>query len=140
MLRHASARWAGGLKDGKGTIDSASGALKGVPYTFSQRFEDAPGTNPEELIAAALGACFSMAFSSELGKAGMTPQSIDTRASLTFEKTNVGFTITTIHLDTTAKVPGADRAKFLAAAEAAKRTCPVSRVLNANITLDAKLG
>jgi len=140
MLRHASARWAGGLKDGKGTIDSASGALKGVPYSWSMRFEDAPGTNPEELIAAALGACFSMAFSGELGKAGMTPQSIETKASLTFEKTNVGFTITTIHLDTTAKVPGADRAKFLAAAEAAKKTCPVSRVLNANITLDAKLG
>ena len=140
MLRHASARWAGALKDGKGTIDSASGALKGIPYSYSMRFEDAPGTNPEELIAAAHAACFSMAFSGELGKAGMTPQSIDTRASLTFEKTNVGFTITTIHLDTTAKVPGADRAKFLAAAEAAKKNCPVSRVLNANITLDAKLG
>jgi len=140
MLRHASARWAGGLKDGKGTIDSASGALKGIPYSYSMRFEDAPGTNPEELIAAAHAACFSMAFSGELGKAGMTPQSIDTKASLTFEKTNVGFTITTIHLDSTAKVPGADRAKFLAAAEAAKKTCPVSRVLNANITLDAKLG
>jgi len=140
MLRHASARWAGGLKDGKGTIDSASGALKGIPYSYSMRFEDAPGTNPEELIAAAHAACFSMAFSGELGKAGMTPQSIDTRASLTFEKTNVGFTITTIHLDTTAKVPGADRAKFLAAAEAAKKNCPVSRLLNANITLDAKLG
>ena len=140
MLRHASARWTGGLKDGKGTIDSPSGALKGIPYTWSMRFEDAPGTNPEELIAAAHAACFSMAFSSELGKAGMTPQSIETKASLTFEKTNVGFTITTIHLDSTAKVPGADRAKFLAAAEAAKKTCPVSRVLNANITLDAKLG
>jgi len=140
MLRHASARWAGGLKDGKGTIDSASGALKGIPYSYSMRFEDAPGTNPEELIAAAHAACFTMAFSGELGKAGMTPQSIDTRASLTFEKTNVGFTITTIHLDTTAKVPGADRAKFLAAAEAAKKNCPVSRLLNANITLDAKLG
>ena len=140
MLRHASARWTGGLKDGKGTIDSPSGALKGIPYTWSMRFEDAPGTNPEELIAAAHAACFSMAFSSELGKAGMTPQSIETKASLTFEKTNVGFSITTIHLDSTAKVPGADRAKFLAAAEAAKKTCPVSRVLNANITLDAKLG
>jgi len=140
MLRHASAHWAGGLKDGKGTIDSKSGALKGVPYSWSMRFEDAPGTNPEELIAAALAACFSMAFSSELGKAGMSPQSIDTKASLTFEKTNLGFTITTIHLDSTTKVPGADRAKFLAAAEAAKKTCPVSRVLNANITLDAKLG
>jgi len=140
MLRHASARWTGGLKDGRGTIDSPSGALKGIPYTWSMRFEDAPGTNPEELIAAAHAACFSMAFSSELGKAGMTPQSIETKASLTFEKTNVGFTITTIHLDCTAKVPGADRAKFLAAAEAAKKTCPVSRVLNANITLDAKLG
>ena len=140
MLRHASARWTGGLKDGRGTIDSPSGALKGIPYTWSMRFEDAPGTNPEELIAAAHAACFSMAFSSELGKAGMTPQSIETKASLTFEKTNVGFSITTIHLDCTAKVPGADRAKFLAAAEAAKKTCPVSRVLNANITLDAKLG
>jgi osmotically inducible protein OsmC len=140
MLRHASARWTGGLKDGRGTIDSPSGALKGIPYTWSMRFEDAPGTNPEELIAAAHAACFSMAFSSELGKAGMTPQSIETKASLTFEKTNVGFSITTIHLDSTAKVPGADRAKFLAAAEAAKKTCPVSRVLNANITLDAKLG
>jgi len=140
MLRHASAHWAGGLKDGKGTIDLPSGALRGVPYSFAQRFEDAPGTNPEELIAAAEAACFTMAFSGALEKAGMTPQSIDTKASLTFEKTNVGFTITTIHLDTTAKIPGADRAKFLAAAETAKKTCPVSRVLNANITLDAKLG
>ena len=140
MLRHASARWVGGLKEGKGSVDTASGALKGVPYSWSMRFEDAAGTNPEELIAAAHAACFTMAFSGELGKAGMTPQSIDTRASLTFEKTNVGFTITTIHLDTTAKVPGADRAKFLAAAEAAKKNCPVSRLLNANITLDAKLG
>lgn len=139
MIRHASAHWGGGLKDGNGTIDSKSGALKSVPYSYSRRFEDAPGTNPEELIAAAHAACFSMAFSSELGKAGMTPQSIDTKASLTFEKTNVGFTITTIHLDSTARVPGADRAKFLLAAETAKKTCPVSRVLNANITLDAKL-
>lgn len=139
MLRHASARWTGGLKDGKGTIETASGALWGVPYSWSMRFEDLPGTNPEELIAAAHAACFSMALSGELGKAGMTPESIHTKASLTFEKTNVGFTITTIHLDTTAKVPGADRAKFLVAAEAAKKTCPVSRVLNANITLDAKL-
>lgn len=139
MLREASARWGGSLKDGKGTISTGSGMLKDMPYTWRMRFEDAPGTNPEELIAAAHAACFTMAFSSELGKAGMTPQTIDTKASLAFEKTNVGFTITTIHLDTTARIPGADRSKFIAAAEAAKKTCPVSRVLNANITLDAKL-
>lgn len=139
MLRHANAHWTGGLRDGKGSIATESGALRGVPYSFPQRFEDAPGTNPEELIAAAHAACFSMALSSELGKAGMTPESIDTKATLTFDKTNVGFTITAIHLDTTARVPGADRTKFISAAESAKKTCPVSRVLNTNITLDAKL-
>jgi osmotically inducible protein OsmC len=139
MIRNASAHWQGGLHDGKGTIATGSGALKGVPYSFAKRFENEPGTNPEELIAAASAACFSMALSGELGKAGYTAEAIDTKASLTFEKTNVGFSITTIHLDLTAKVPGADKAKFLAAAEAAKKGCPVSRVLNANITLDAKL-
>jgi len=139
MLRKASAQWGGGLKDGRGTVSTGSGALRTVPYSFPMRFEDAPGTNPEELIAAAHAACFSMALSGELGKVGYTPEAIDTSATLTFEKTNVGFSITTIHLDTTAKIPGADPAKFLAAAEAAKKGCPVSRVLNANITLSAKL-
>jgi len=139
MQRKASARWTGSLKDGGGTVSTGSGALRTLPYSFAMRFEDAPGTNPEELIAAAHAACFSMALSGELGKVGYTPEAIDTSATLTFEKTNVGFSITTIHLDTTAKIPGADPAKFLAAAEAAKKGCPVSRVLNANITLSAKL-
>lgn len=139
MQRRASAQWKGGLKDGKGTVSTASGAVKSVPYSFAMRFEDAPGTNPEELVAAAHAACFSMAFSSELGKAGYRPESVDTKATLNFEKTDAGWSVTSIHLDVSAKVPGADPAKFQAAADAAKKTCPISRLLKTDITMSAKL-
>jgi osmotically inducible protein OsmC len=139
MERKASAQWKGGLKDGKGTISTASGALKGLPYGFSMRFEDAPGTNPEELVAAAHAACFSMALSGELGKLGYRPDSIDTRATLAFEKGDAGWSTKSIHLDVAAKVPGADPTKFQSAAEAAKKGCPISRLLNTTITLAARL-
>ena len=139
MERKASAQWNGGLKDGHGTISSQSGALSETAYSFHTRFEDGPGTNPEELIAAAHAGCFSMAFSAELGKAGMNPVSVATTATATFEKTNAGFTITKIHLATVAKVPGATKEAFDAAAAAAKVGCPISRVLKSEITLDAKL-
>ncbi len=139
MERKASAQWKGGLKDGKGTVSTASGALKGVAYAFSMRFGDEPGTNPEELVAAAHAGCFSMAFSSELEKAGYHPESIETRATLDFQKTDAGWTATSIHLDVTAKVPGADPAKFQTAADAAKKGCPISRLLKADITVTAKL-
>jgi osmotically inducible protein OsmC len=140
MVRTASAHWAGGLKDGKGTVSSASGVLKDTQYSFSTRFENGVGTNPEELVAAAHAGCFSMALSGQLGNAGMTAEAIDTKASLTFEKTDAGFTVTSIHLDVTAKIPGADAAKFEEAAQNAKKGCPISRLLNTNITMDAKLG
>jgi osmotically inducible protein OsmC len=139
MTRTASAHWAGGLKDGKGTVSTASGVLKDTQYSFSTRFENGVGTNPEELVAAAHAGCFSMALSAQLGNAGMTAESIDTKASLTFEKTDAGFTVTAIHLETTAKIPGADQARFDEAAQNAKKGCPISRLLNTNITLDAKL-
>jgi osmotically inducible protein OsmC len=139
MTRTASAHWAGGLKDGKGTVSTASGVLSETQYSFSTRFEDGKGTNPEELIAAAHAGCFSMALSGQLGNAGMTAESIDTKASLTMEKTDAGFTITAIHLDVTAKIPGASQDKFNEAAQNAKKGCPVSRVLNTNITMDAHL-
>ena len=139
MKRTANAHWTGGLKDGKGTISTPSGVLKDTQYSFSTRFENGVGTNPEELIAAAHAGCFSMALSAELGKAEMTPTSIDTVANLTMEKTDAGFTITAIHLDVKAKIPGADPQKFEAVAQAAKKGCPVSRVLNADITLVAEL-
>ena len=139
MKRTASAAWRGGLKDGGGTVSTASGALEDVAYRFSTRFEDAPGTNPEELVAAAHAGCFSMALSSELGKAGLRSERIDTRATLDFDKTDAGWTVKSIHLDVSARVPGADPAKFQAAAQAAKRTCPISRLLKAEITMSAKL-
>jgi len=139
MQRNASAHWTGGLKDGKGTVSSASGILKNTPYSFSTRFESQPGTNPEELIAAAHAGCFTMALSAQLGAAGMTAQSIDTTATVTLEKQDAGFAITAVHLQVTAKIPGAEQSKFDQAAKNAKEGCPVSRVLNANITMDAKL-
>jgi osmotically inducible protein OsmC len=139
MIRKASARWDGGLKDGKGVVSAHSGAFRNLPYTFATRFEDKPGTNPEELIAAAQAGCFSMALSAELGKAGLHPQSVETDADLTLEMLPGGPTITAIHLRVNARVPGADKAKFEAAAEAARKGCPVSRALNAKITLEAKL-
>ena len=139
MKRKASAVWKGGLKGGNGTMSSDSGVLADTQYSFSTRFENGIGTNPEELIAAAHAGCFSMALASELEKAELTPESISTNSTLTFEKTDAGFTITTIHLDVVAKVPDADAAKFAEIANAAKGGCPVSRVLNAEITMDAKL-
>ena len=139
MKRKASAVWQGDLKSGKGSISTESGTLKETQYSFSARFENGVGTNPEELIAAAHAGCFSMAFSAELGKAGFTPAAIHTPATITMEKTDAGFTVTESHLDMTAKIPGIDRAKFAAIANGAKTGCPISRLLNAKVTLDAKL-
>ncbi len=139
MQRKGSARWSGGLKDGKGTVSTPSGVLKDAQYSFSTRFENGIGTNPEELIAAAHAGCFSMALSAQLGNAGLTAESIDTTATVTLDKTDAGFSITSSHLDVTVKIPGADKAKFEEAAKNAETGCPVSRVLNAKITMDAKL-
>jgi len=139
MKRKASAVWTGGLKDGKGTISTESGVLKQTQYSFGTRFENGPGTNPEELIAAAHAGCFSMAFSAELGKAGITPQSIESSATVTLEKSDAGFTVTSSHLEVKAKVPGADQAKVTEIANAAKAGCPISRLLKATITMDAKI-
>ncbi len=139
MKRNASAHWAGSLKEGKGTVSTESGVLSKTQYSFSTRFENGTGTNPEELIAAAHAGCFSMAFSAQLGNAGLTPESIDTSASLTFEKLEAGFTVTSIHLETKAKVPGASKEAFDTAAANAKAGCPISRLLNTTITLDAQL-
>ncbi|HXB59397.1 MAG TPA: OsmC family protein [Candidatus Acidoferrales bacterium] len=139
MQRKASAVWRGGLKDGKGAITTDSGTLKDTQYSFSTRFESGVGTNPEELIAAAHSGCFAMAFSAELGKAGLTPESINATATVTLDKTDAGFTITQSHLDVTVKVPGADKNKVLEIANAAKAGCPISRVLNAKVTMDAKV-
>ena len=139
MQRSGSAHWQGGLKDGKGTVSTASGVLSQTQYSFSTRFENGVGTNPEELIAAAHAGCFSMALSGQLDAAGLKAEAIDTTATVTMEKTDAGFTITKVHLDLKAKIPGGDEAKFQTAAANAKAGCPVSRVLNAEITLDAKL-
>jgi osmotically inducible protein OsmC len=139
MKRSASAVWRGGLKDGKGAISTDSGVLSGTQYSFGTRFENGIGTNPEELIGAAHAGCFSMALSAQLGEAGLTAESIRTQATVTLEKTDAGFTITAVLLDVTAKVPGATRTAFETAAANAKAGCPVSRVLNAAITMDAKL-
>ncbi len=139
MKRKASAVWQGGLKDGKGTISTDSGVLAETQYSFSTRFEDGIGTNPEELIAAAHAGCFSMALSGQLGNAGMTAESINTTATVTLEKTDAGFTITKVHLDVTARIPGAEQAAFETAANNAKAGCPISRLLKTEITMDAKL-
>jgi osmotically inducible protein OsmC len=140
MQRKASAVWKGGLKDGKGTVSASSGVLSNTPYSFGTRFENAAGTNPEELIAAAHAGCFSMALSAQLGQAGLTPESINTTATLSLDKLEAGWAITAVHLDVTARVPKADDAAFQKAAENAKSGCPVSKVLNAKITMTAKLG
>ena len=139
MRRKASAIWNGGLKDGQGTISTDSGVLSGTPYSFSTRFEEGTGTNPEELIAAAHAGCFSMALSGQLGQAGLTAESIKTTATVRLEKTDAGFAITSVHLDVRARVPGADQQAFETAANNAKAGCPVSKVLNAQITMEAKL-
>ncbi|MDD1977397.1 MULTISPECIES: OsmC family protein [Pseudomonas] len=139
MKKTASAIWEGGLKDGKGQISTESGALKNNPYGFNTRFEGQPGTNPEELIGAAHAGCFSMALSMMLGEAGFTAERIDTTAEVTLDKQEQGFAITAVHLILKAKVPGASEAKFLEVANKAKEGCPVSKVLNAKISLDATL-
>jgi peroxiredoxin, OsmC subfamily len=139
MKRKASAVWRGGLKDGRGTISTDSGVLSDTQYSFSTRFEEGKGTNPEELIAAAHAGCFSMALSGQLGNAGLTAESINTTASVTLEKTDAGFTITAVHLDVTAKIPGAEQQAFDTAANNAKAGCPISRLLKAQITMEARL-
>ena len=139
MKRKASAIWNGGLKGGKGAISTESGVLSSTQYSFGTRFENGVGTNPEELIAAAHAGCFSMAFSAQLEGAGLTATSINTNATVTMDKTDAGFTITAVHLDVTASVPGATQQQFDTAAANAKAGCPVSRVLKADITMDAKL-
>lgn len=139
MKRKGSAVWNGGLKDGKGTVSTQSGVLSNTQYSFSTRFEDGIGTNPEELVAAAHAGCFSMALSGQLGSAGLTADKIETTATVTFEKTDAGFTVTQIHLDVTAKIPNATEEAFKTAAANAKAGCPISRLLNTNITMDAKL-
>ena len=139
MIRKASAEWRGGLKDGKGTLSTDSGVLTNAQYSFSTRFEDGKGTNPEELVAAAHAGCFSMALSAQLGAAGITPESVRTAAAVTLEKVGDGFSVTASHLDVTARIPGGDRAAFQRAAEQAKAGCPISKLLNAKITMDAKL-
>ena len=141
MDRVANAVWHGTLKEGKGTISTQSGVLKDSQYSFSTRFAEGIGTNPEELIAAAHAGCFTMALSNQLTTANLPPESLETKATVTFEKTDAGFTITKILLTTTAKVPGADKAAFDKAAQDAKNGCPISRLCKGNteITLDAKL-
>ncbi len=139
MKRNAKAVWKGGLKGGKGTISTDSGALSETQYSFNTRFEEGKGTNPEELIAAAHAGCFSMALSVQLEDAGLVAETIRTTASVRLDKTDAGFAITSVHLDVAARVPGADRQAFETAAQNAKAGCPVSKVLNAEITMDARL-
>lgn len=139
MKRSASAEWKGDLKSGKGTISTESGVLSDSQYSFKTRFEEGKGTNPEELVAAAHAGCFSMALSLELANFNLTADSIKTTAAVTLEKTDQGFAVTKVHLDLKAKIPGADNATFQKAADNAKKGCPISKLLNAEITLDAVL-
>jgi osmotically inducible protein OsmC len=139
MKKSASATWSGGLQDGRGTISTETGVLREAPFGFKSRFEDGPGTNPEELIGAALAGCFSMALSLGLGNAGLTAEKIDTRTQVTLDKQGEGFAITTIALTCRARVPGADADTFSRIAQETKQGCPVSKVLRAEISLDAAL-
>lgn len=139
MKRSASAVWKGQLKDGTGIVSVESGLFSNAPYNFKKRFENEKGTNPEELIAAAHAACFSMALSMFLANSGMTADSIETTATVSLDQVDGGFTITGSHLDTAVKIPNADKEAFQKAVEGAKAGCPVSRLLNAKITMDAKL-
>jgi osmotically inducible protein OsmC len=139
IKRHAGAVWQGSGKDGKGTLSTQSATLKDTPYSFNTRFGDGKGTNPEELIAAAHAGCFSMATAFQLSGAGHPPESLHTDATLTMEQDGAGWKISAVHLELRAKVPGIDAARFQEIAAAAKAGCPVSKVLNAEITLDAKL-
>ncbi len=139
MKTNGSAVWSGGIKDGKGAISTHSGALNSYPYGFASRFEGKPGTNPEELIGAAHAGCFTMALSLILGEANLTAEHMETKADVSLEKVGDGFEITAVHLTLSAKIPGADQAKFEELAGKAKAGCPVSKLLKTNITLDAKL-
>ena len=139
MKRKASAEWSGDLKTGKGVVSTESGTLSGAQYSFTTRFENGKGTNPEELIAAAHAGCFTMALSGELGKAGLVPQSLRTSATVTLDKLEGGWTVTESHLEVVGKIPGASAEAFRAAAEAAEKGCPISRLLNTKITMEAKL-
>jgi lipoyl-dependent peroxiredoxin len=139
MKRKGSANWQGGLKDGKGTVSTDSGVLANVPYSFSRRFEEEKGTNPEELIAAAHASCFAMATSAQLDGAGIKAQNIAATATVALEKVGDGFSVTSSHLQVTIKAPGADRAAVQKAADNAKAGCPISKLLNANITMEANI-
>lgn len=139
MNRTGTAVWSGGLKDGKGSLSMESETLSGTPYSFSARFKDGSGTNPEELIAAAHAGCFTMDLSGRLGVAGMTPDEIRTTATLTMEKTEKGFFITRIHLDVAARIPDGDMSAYETAVKQARENCPVSRLLDAEISVDARL-
>lgn len=139
MKRKASAVWNGTLKEGRGAISTESGVLQDAQYSFGTRFEDGKGTNPEELIAAAHSGCFSMALSGQLTNAGTPPERVATEATVTLEKKEAGFTVTAVHLDVVAKVPGATQESFETAANNAKSGCPISRLLNAEITMTARL-
>ncbi len=140
MKKKAWAVWKGGIKDGGGSISTETGVLKEAPYGFKSRFEDGPGTNPEELIGAAHAGCFSMALSLMLGEAGFKVEKIETHATVTLDKVGDGFEITASHLDVVAVVPEADAAKFLEIANKAKAGCPVSKLLKARISMEARLG
>lgn len=139
IKRNGSAVWSGGLKDGKGAVSTGSGVLKDSQYGFNTRFEDGPGTNPEELIGAAHAGCFTMALSGQLGQAGLTAQELRTTATVSMEKVEGGFSITAVHLDLVAKIPGASQEAFDKAANTAKENCPVSKLLNAEITMTSRL-
>lgn len=139
MKRRASAEWQKGLKDGKGTISTDSGVLENTQYSFSTRFEEGKGTNPEELIAAAHAGCLSMALSAQLGNANLTPERINTTATVTLEKLEDGFAVTEVHLDVAARVPNATQEQFDTAAQNAKTGCPISKLFNAKITMNARL-
>ena len=139
MKRKATAVWKGGLKDGKGEVSTDSGVLASTPYSFAKRFGDEKGTNPEELIAAAHAGCFAMALSGQLGNVAMTAQSLEVTATITMDQVEGGFAVTSSHLDLVAKIPGADKAAFDKAAENAKTGCPISKLLNAKITLNTTL-
>ncbi len=139
IKRKASAQWRGGLKNGKGTVTTDSKLLSNAQYSFTTRFEEGTGTNPEELIAAAHAGCFAMALSAQLGEAGLEAQSIDAACTVSMEKRDAGWEVTESHLDVTARIPGADAAKFETAASNAKAGCPISRLLNTKITMNARL-
>jgi osmotically inducible protein OsmC len=139
MKRTGSAIWQGDLKNGRGTVSTESGVLSKTPYSFTTRFEHGTGTNPEELVAAAHAGCFSMALSAQLGEAGLIPEKLETMATITFEKTEAGWTVTNVLLNVRGKVPNADEAAWGKATHAAKAGCPISRLLNTTITMEAKL-